>query len=76
MAKVPRATPVIVRHDATPVPTKTTAPRRQARVEVSPIDPGMSPTKARVQSAVVRASAERAAPASNVAPESASTSAS
>src|SRR5210317_1266090 len=36
----------IIRHDPIPDRIRTAAPNRQARVEVSPIDPGIRPKKA------------------------------
>src|SRR5512137_768239 len=46
IAIVPAATPVISRHEPTPVAIRMTAPTRQASADVSPIDPFSKPTKA------------------------------
>ena len=46
IAIVPSVTPAIVRHEPMPVTISSTAPSRHASAEVSPIEPGSSPTNA------------------------------
>ena len=74
IARVPAATPSMMRHEPTPVPTSSAAPARQASTEVSPMEPGTKPTSACLQSksAAISAVPPRVATASAVAPLTAS----
>src|SRR5512145_2441339 len=47
MAMVPSAQPTMIRHEPTLVTAMMTAPIRQANADVSPIEPGSKPKKAR-----------------------------
>ena len=67
----PTAPDTMMRHEPIPVATKTSAPMRQASVDVSPIEPGTKPRNACIQLTLPPASASgpvSAASASQVAP--------